>query len=128
MAAAVADWRPAEVHGQKMKKHAATQSLALVRTRDILMTEKPLKANRLYVGFAAETENVCEEALRKCTVKGLDLMVANDASQPDAAFEVDTNRVLLVAADGQVDALELLSKRDVASRIFDRIDALLSLR
>ena len=128
MAAAVADWRPAQVQTQKMKKHDGTQSLELSRTRDILMTVKPLKGQRLYVGFAAETENVCEEALRKCNAKGLDLIVANDASQPDAAFEADTNRVWLVDASGQVHAVDLMSKRAVASRIFDRIDTLFASR
>lgn len=125
MAAAVADWRPAEPRATKWKKgdEASTHTLALERTPDILRTVFPSKGSRLFVGFAAETGNLLDEARRKRADKGLDLMVANDVSQPGAGFEVDTNRVTLID-DAREEELPLLSKHDVANRIWERVESL----
>lgn len=117
MCAAVADWRPRQPSLAKLKKSAMQPVLELEANPDILTAVGPLKGRRLFVGFAAETGNPLAEAQRKLVAKNLDLMVANDVSQPDAGFEVDTNRVTLIPRDGKPQALPLLSKRDVADRI-----------
>jgi phosphopantothenoylcysteine decarboxylase/phosphopantothenate--cysteine ligase len=79
----------------------------------------------LLVGFAAETEDVIENARKKLASKQVDLIVANDVSEPNAGFAVDTNRVTLFGRDGSREALPLLSKREVADRILDRVAAAL---
>lgn len=117
MAAAVADWRPAEVSDRKMKKASTASDLHLVPTADILKTIKSRKGKRVFIGFAAETHDVLAEANRKREAKGLDMIVANDVSQPDAGFDVDTNRVVLITCPGASDPLPLMSKREVAERI-----------
>lgn len=117
MAAAVADWRPRHVEQNKIKKRGAPITLQLEPAPDILLSVLPVKGGRIFVGFAAETENVEKEAARKLADKGLDLIVANDVGQPDSGFEVDTNRVTLISADGRLEALPLMSKDKVADRI-----------
>ena len=125
MTAAVADWRPIDVKDRKLKKEAMPGTLQLERTRDILTTIRPLKGDRIFVGFAAETEELVLRARRKLEEKGLDLIVANDASQADAAFEADTNRVVILGADGSEEPLPLLLKCDVALRLVVRVERLL---
>ena len=122
MAAAVADLRPAVVSGQKIKKQSASLDLKLERTADILDAIRASKGNRVFVGFAAETDNLEAEATRKLGSKGLDLIVANDVSRPDAGFEVGTNKVLLLAANGARADLPVLPKAEVASRLLDWIE------
>lgn len=123
MAAAVADYRPAQVHPQKVRKGAGPWTVELVRNPDILAeVEGPLK-----VGFAAETEEVVERARRKLEAKGLDLIVANDVTAPGSGFGTDTNKVWLVDREG-VEELPLLPKYEVAHRILDRVAALLRRR
>lgn len=123
MAAAVADWRPARVAKRKLKKGSEqTMMLALKRTPDILKTIAKLKGQRLFIGFAAETHNVRAEAKRKLREKNLDLIVANDVTAPGAGFEVETNRVTIFDAHSE-EQLPLLSKREVAERILDRLEA-----
>lgn len=117
MAAAVADWRPKAASAVKLKKRAMSPTLALEPNPDVLLTVQPAKGGRLFVGFAAETGDPLPEARRKLAAKGLDLMVANDVSQPDAGFAVDTNRVVLLPRDGVPEALPLMSKQAVAARI-----------
>lgn len=117
MAAAVADWKPAERGAGKLKKRQMSRELRLAPTPDILMEVRPLKGTRIHVGFAAETDAMEDEAARKLTEKGLDLIVANDVSRSDSGFDVETNQVLLLGADGTREPLPLLSKREVASRI-----------
>lgn len=117
MCAAVADWRPKESSAVKLKKCAMAATLELVPNPDILGTLRPLKAGRLFVGFAAETGDPVPEARRKLADKALDLIVANDVSQPDAGFAVETNRVVLIPRSGTALALPLLTKREVAARI-----------
>jgi phosphopantothenoylcysteine decarboxylase/phosphopantothenate--cysteine ligase len=96
-------------------------TLELERTQDILESVKPLKENQFVVGFAAETQNLIEEAQRKLSTKGLDLIVANDVSRPDAGFEVDTNAVTLVSAEG-ISVLPLMSKRSVAEALIQLLE------
>jgi len=119
MAAAVADYRPESVAANKLKKGAGGRTLRLVRTEDIVTRLARRKGHRLIVGFAAETQNVADEARRKLTDKGLDLIVSNDVTAPGAGFEVDTNMVQLLDRSERVVALPLMSKDSVAERILD---------
>lgn len=122
MAAAVADWRPAMISNHKIKKADAAPVIYLERTPDILKRVFPKKGNKLYVGFAAETENLEDEAKRKLQDKGLDLIVANDVSASDAGFEVDTNRVTLLGSDGERCELPLMAKSEIASRLIEWVE------
>ena len=117
MCAAVADFRPRQASAVKLKKRGLAPVLALEANPDILATVRDRKEGRIFVGFAAETGDPRPEGRRKLTEKGLDLLVANDVSQPDAGFAVDTNRVTLLTRDGGEQALPLLPKPDVAERI-----------
>ena len=126
MAAAVADWRPARVARRKLKKGTEQcMTLELKRTPDILKTIGKLKGRRLFVGFAAETHNVRAEAKRKLREKNLDLIVANDVTAPGAGFEVETNRVTIFDSHSE-EQMPLLTKREVAEHILDRIEARLA--
>ncbi len=122
MAAAVADYRPKEVARAKIKKTSPSLTLALVRTPDILAE---VKGNFIKVGFAAESEDIVANARQKLIKKQLDLMVANDITDPDSVFGADTNKVTLIDRDGKVESLPLLTKREVAGKILDRIVKLL---
>lgn len=117
MCAAVADWRPRQASAVKLKKRSMSPTLELEANPDILATICGRKGGRIFVGFAAETGDPCAEGRRKLAEKGLDLLVANDVSQPDAGFAVDTNRVTLLSADGAAEPLPLLAKGAVAERI-----------
>lgn len=125
MAAAVADYRPARVSESKIKKTTPTLTLELERTPDILGT---VKGDFIRVGFAAESENLIENAKNKLRQKQLDLIVANDITAPDSGFGADTDRVVLIDHEGKVDELPLLPKREVANRILDRVASLLNKR
>ena len=96
-------------------------TLKLVRNPDILRTlslrDRRGPRSALFVGFAAETNDVLSEARRKCREKGLEMIVANDVTQRGAGFGTDTNRVTLVRKDGSVERLPLMSKAAVATRI-----------
>ena len=126
MAAAVADYRPLQVAGQKIKKTGEPLILTLERTPDILVevAEHRAKLSRLraVVGFAAETEHVVENAHEKLRRKRLELIVANDAR---VAMGADTNQVTLIAADGSVEELPLLPKEEVAELVIARLAELL---
>ncbi|MDP3768903.1 MAG: bifunctional phosphopantothenoylcysteine decarboxylase/phosphopantothenate--cysteine ligase CoaBC, partial [Dehalococcoidia bacterium] len=122
MAAAVSDYRPAERAGGKVKKGPERKALELERTPDFLTeVQSPI----IKVGFAAETDDLVENAKAKLAEKDLDLIAANDVTDPDSGFAVDTNRVTLIDRAGRVEELPLLSKYDVAHRILDRVVALL---
>lgn len=122
MAAAVADYRPATAAGQKIKKSQADLTIELTRTTDILeaATGKFVK-----VGFSAESENLIANARDKVRRKALDLIVANDITDPDSGFGRDTNRVVLIDRQLQVEELPVLSKYQVSHRILDRVVSLL---
>jgi phosphopantothenoylcysteine decarboxylase/phosphopantothenate--cysteine ligase len=128
MAAAVADYRPAHTAEHKIKKQDGELVLRLERTVDILAAVAKRRTGpadgKIIVGFAAETENLLENARDKLLRKRLDLLVANDVSASDSGFEVATNRVTLLTPDGAPDPLPLLPKEEVAERILDRVAAL----
>ena len=127
-AAAVADYRPKQVAGRKIKKDEAVLEVELEVTPDILAELGKRKGTRILVGFAAETEDLVANARNKLQRKNLDLMVANDVSRAGAGFDSDTNLVKILDAQGGVDELPLLAKRAVADRILDRVAALLKQR
>jgi phosphopantothenoylcysteine decarboxylase/phosphopantothenate--cysteine ligase len=131
MAAAVADYEPADPAPQKLSKDVEVLTLVLKRTPDILgdLGRRRLAAGRgpILVGFAAETADVERRATAKRTNKHVDLIVANDVSAPGAGFDVETNEVMIIAADGSVH-LPLQSKAKVASALLDRIEALVAAR
>ncbi|MEX2584471.1 MAG: bifunctional phosphopantothenoylcysteine decarboxylase/phosphopantothenate--cysteine ligase CoaBC [Gemmatimonadota bacterium] len=126
MAAAVADFTPAEPAAQKIKKGLGeVPQLPLEATRDILASTIDVRRrDAIIVGFALETESPIENGARKLKEKKLDLLVVNDAGEPGAGFEVETNRVTLLDADGGREDLPLLSKDEVANRILQRVAAL----
>jgi phosphopantothenoylcysteine decarboxylase/phosphopantothenate--cysteine ligase len=122
MAAAVADFRPKDVFVQKVKKGKDdTYLMELEKTPDILKELGSVKGDRILVGFAAETENIIENAEKKLCSKKADLFVANDVSQPGAGFEVDTNIVTILSRGGKRKNLPLMTKDDVANIILDQI-------
>ena len=120
-AAAVADYRPAEAATHKMKKTGAGITLRLEPNPDILATIARKKGHRLIVGFAAETNNVAENARKKLKEKNADLIVANDVTAEGAGFDVDTNVVTLFARDGRDLPLPKMTKCEVAHRILDEV-------
>ncbi|MBE9502525.1 MAG: bifunctional phosphopantothenoylcysteine decarboxylase/phosphopantothenate--cysteine ligase CoaBC [Dehalococcoidia bacterium] len=122
MAAAVSDYRPAAAAKSKIKKERETLSIELVRTPDIL---GEVKGDFVRVGFAAESEDVVENARVKLKGKNLDLIVANDITAVDSGFGVDTNRVIIIDRQGKVERLPLLSKLEVAHKVLDRVVKLL---
>ncbi|MEK6610601.1 MAG: bifunctional phosphopantothenoylcysteine decarboxylase/phosphopantothenate--cysteine ligase CoaBC [Gemmatimonadota bacterium] len=126
MAAAPADYRPKKASATKTKRGAGSMSLDLEPTPDVLKaTVAKRKKGAVIVGFALEAGEAVASAREKLAAKQLDLVVANDATEPDAGPEAETNRVALVANDG-VERLPLMSKEAVAERIVDRVGVLLS--
>jgi len=127
MAAAPADFRPAQVAASKIKKTERAPELTLAPTPDILRaTRGHRRGAAVIVGFALETNDAVANGRGKLASKELDLIVVNDATEPGAGFEVDTNRVTLLGRDGTEEELRLMSKRDVAEVILDRVERLLS--
>lgn len=120
MAAAVADFRPKSVAGDKLKKGDGVPEVVLEPTTDVLAELGARKSGQFLVGFAAETGRVREHAQAKLEAKGVDLMVANDVSVAASGFEVDTNRAILLHSTG-VEELELLTKVELAELILDRV-------
>jgi phosphopantothenoylcysteine decarboxylase/phosphopantothenate--cysteine ligase len=110
-----------KVPDQKRKKTAARLSLELDPTPDILAELGRKKGDRLLVGFAAETENLRQEARRKLESKNCDMVVGNLVGGADVGFESDENEVALALSTGETLALERASKREIADRIFDEI-------
>jgi len=117
--AAVADYHVASVPSQKIKKTAARLSLELDPTPDILAELGQKKGDRLLIGFAAETDNLVEEARRKLKTKNCDMIVGNWVNRENAGFESDNNEVTLVMRTGETIDIPLASKREIADRIFD---------
>ena len=125
MAAAVADYRPSEALERKQKRGGLEHwTLELERNPDLIASIA--QDGLIKVAFAAETDDVLENAALKLETKGAQLIVANDVSAPDAGFAVDTNRIVILDRDGGRDALPLLSKYDCSQRILDRVAALLA--
>lgn len=120
-AAAVADYRPVQPASEKIKRNKESLNLQLEPTPDILAEAARSKGDRLIVGFAAETQNVAENARKKLAAKNADLIVANDVTAEGAGFDHDTNVVTLFARDGRDLALPKLTKAEVAQRILDEV-------
>jgi phosphopantothenoylcysteine decarboxylase/phosphopantothenate--cysteine ligase len=124
MAAAPADYRPAEVLGEKRPRSTGPIAVSLSPTEDILTTTLALrKKGAVMVGFALETGDGVAKAQEKLSRKGLDLIVMNDALEPGAGFEVDTNRVTILDRDGGRWDVPLAGKDQVAREILDRVEA-----
>jgi phosphopantothenoylcysteine decarboxylase/phosphopantothenate--cysteine ligase len=121
LAAAVADYRPAEQRAEKIKKGNGPLIISLEPTTDILAEVARNKGQKLVVGFAAETGHVAENARKKLSAKNADLIVANDVTAEGAGFDQDTNVVTLFSRDGRDLALPKLNKSEVAQRILDEI-------
>lgn len=119
MAAAVADYTVANPAPNKIKKKGDKLVLELVQTNDFLL-EVPDSVFK--VGFAAETEDLLNNAHKKLVEKRLEFICANDVSAPDAGFAVDTNRITILYKDGRKEELPLMSKREVAEKILDRVE------
>ena len=124
-AAAPADYRAKEIAPQKIKKQGGEpMTFTLVENPDVAATlGKAKRSGQVFVGFAAETNDVLAHARDKLARKNLDMIVANDVTRPGAGFDVDTNIVTLITKDGQK-ALPMMSKAEVAQRILDRALAL----
>ncbi len=122
MAAAVADYRPQEIAGDKIKRKDEGLTLELAKTSDII---GEVSGNLLKVGFAAESQNLLENARGKLESKGLDLIVANDITAEDSGFGTDTNKVTIIDKSGNQDDLPLMSKSEVAHQILDKVAELI---
>ncbi|PWM34787.1 MAG: bifunctional phosphopantothenoylcysteine decarboxylase/phosphopantothenate--cysteine ligase CoaBC [Clostridiales bacterium] len=123
--AAVADYRPAETAGEKIKKSDGALTLSLTRTRDILYEVCQKKApGQLVCGFSMESENLLENSRQKLRRKGCDLLVANSLRTPGAGFGVDTNVAWLLTEGGEQE-LPLMSKRELAAVIMGKLAAML---
>ncbi len=120
-AAAVADFRPKDTLAEKIKKTNGTYLLELEQNPDILKELGKRKGKRILVGFAAETSSLMEHAEAKLREKNLDLIVANDVTQPGAGFGVDTNIVRIIDSRGKIRNLPLLSKDEVANIVLDQV-------
>lgn len=120
-AAAVADYKPKEYSKQKIKKGTGELEIRLTRDMDILMNLGEKKKNQILVGFAAESENLLDNARGKLKKKNLDYIVANDITQSGVGFASSNNKVTIISKEGEEISLEIMSKRKVAERIFDII-------
>jgi phosphopantothenoylcysteine decarboxylase/phosphopantothenate--cysteine ligase len=126
MAAAVADYQPAEPVGDKIKRQGREGlELSLVHTPDIIAEVDPIPG-LIKVAFAAESSDLVANARHKLMAKGVDLVAANDITDPDSGFGTETNRVVLLDRDGNEEHLPLMSKYEVAWRILDRVSALVN--
>ena len=125
MAAAVADYRPTSVSADKIKKSHNTLTLELEHTQDILSN---IESRCIKVGFAAESSNVIENARQKLQEKHLALIVANDITAKDSGFGIDYNRVAIIDGEGKVEKLPLLTKKEVADKILNKVAALITTR
>ena len=127
MAAAPADYRPADVATGKLKKTGEARSIALTENEDILASTRSARRDgAVVVGFALETDDLIANARRKLEAKALDLIVLNDAKEPGAGFAVETNRVTILSRGAvETERLPLMTKHEVADAILDRVEGLL---
>lgn len=119
MSAAVADFRPASKAAGKIKKEDRFSTITLTENPDILQSISGLKGNKTIIGFALETDNETNNAIKKLESKGLDMIVLNSANKPSAGFENDTNEGIIIKKNGESQAIPLQSKFDVANIILD---------
>jgi len=125
MAAAVSDFRPVQTSDRKIKKDEAQRTLQLERTEDILLKLGKAGGNRLLVGFAAETDDVEQNAIKKLNEKNLDLIVVNDVLKSGSGFAVDTNAVMLIDRAGNRTGLPTMPKSKIAAHIIQNVVDLL---
>jgi phosphopantothenoylcysteine decarboxylase/phosphopantothenate--cysteine ligase len=127
MSAAPADYRPAEWSSSKLKKTGGVRRIELAETPDILRsTRDSRRPGAIVVGFALETDDLVANAKKKLDAKALDMIVLNSASEPDAGFGVETNRVTILRRGSDArEELPLQHKRDVADALLDRVEELL---
>jgi len=127
MAAAVADFRPKNIKTEKIKKDLGLDTIELEPTRDILKDvgelKKTKKLDLKVIGFAAESKDLKVNAREKLNKKNMDMIVANDISDPQAGFMVDTNKVLLMYSDGSTEQLPMMSKNDVAEKVIQHLQS-----
>ena len=127
MAAAVADFRPKVIKTEKIKKDPGLDVIKLKPTRDILKdvaeAKKIKKLDLKVIGFAAESKDLKVNAREKLNEKNMDMIVANDISDPQAGFIVDTNKVLLMYSDGSTEQLPMMSKNDVAEKVIQHLQS-----
>ena len=122
MSAAVGDFTVEKLEKEKIKKQGEEgRTLRLVATKDILMEVTKIKTRQFVVGFAAETQNLVESALKKLRKKKLDLIVANDISAPGIGFQSDNNQVTLIDSDEKIENLQRMTKKEIANILLDRI-------
>ncbi len=121
LSAAVADYRPAHVASQKIKKKEGELILQLEKTKDILASLGEIKEDQFLVGFALETENELENAKTKLKKKNLDLIVLNSLNDKGAGFGTDTNKVTFITKDNKVIPFPVKSKKEVANDILQHI-------
>lgn len=125
-AAAVSDFRPVECAQQKVKKNGSLEeNCRLEATKDILAELGRQKDRRILIGFAAETESLLDNARQKLKKKNLDMLVANDVGRSDTGFASDTNQVHFINSEGEVENLPLMSKREVADLLCERLAQML---
>jgi len=127
MAAAVADFRPKAIKSEKIKKDSGMDTIELKPTKDILkdvaVVKEKEKLDLKVIGFAAESKDLKVNAREKLNKKNMDMIVANDISDPQAGFGVDTNKVLLMYSDGSTEQLPLMSKNDVAEKVIQHLQS-----
>ncbi len=128
MAAAVSDFKFSFVSSQKIKKRGWDTKVNLVKTRDVLKNLSRRKGKKILIGFAAETENIVDNALRKIKEKNLDLAIANNVLEEGVGFESDYNRAFIVYPDGKAIATEKISKREISGIIWDKIEEIIGKR
>jgi len=128
MTAAVSDFKFSFVSSQKIKKREWDTKVNLVKTRDVLKSLGRRKGKKILVGFAAETENIVDNALRKIKEKNLDLAVANNVLEEGVGFESDYNRAVIVYPDGKAFPTEKISKREMSGIIWDKIEEIIGKR
>ena len=122
MAAAISDFRFARMLPQKVKKQELEEKVKLAPTQDILKELGKKKGKKVLVGFAAETENIVDNALGKIREKNLDLIVANDVSVEGIGFESDLNLVSIIFPDGRTIQTEKRSKQEISQKVLDTIE------
>jgi len=125
MAAAVSDFKFAERASQKIKKQSLLNEVKLTRTKDILEKLGKRKGNKILIGFAAETENIADNARKKMKQKNLDLIVTNDVSKEDIGFESDFNQVGIIFPNGRTIHTEKKSKFEISQIILDEIEGII---
>lgn len=119
--AAVADYKPKEYSSQKIKKGDGDLNLVFTRDNDILKLLGEKKTHQLLVGFAAESNDIIENAKKKLENKNLDFIIANDITSSETGFGSEDNKVIIISRTGEEKELDKMSKRDVASNIFDTV-------